>query len=83
MERKKIVDFGRGPTEVTEVGFRTAGEHWNEYLLDDGTVIRVKLIATEILRVDGQYDQRGEPVYVVASTNVTAVSAPQDKRKEP
>lgn len=82
MERKKRVDVGRGPQDVTEVGFRTSGEHWNEYLLDDGTVLRIKLVATEILRIDGEFDAQGNPAYVVASTNVTAVSASQDKRKE-
>lgn len=82
MERKKIVNFGQGPKEVTEVGFRSGGEHWNEYLLDDGTVVRIKLVATEVWRIDGEYDSLGNPQYVVTSTNVTAVSAPQDKRKE-
>ena len=81
VERKKIVDFGQGPKEVTEVGFRTGAEHWNEYLIDDGTVVRIKLVATEVLRVDGEYDPQGNPVYIVASTNVTAVSAPQEKRR--
>ena len=33
------------------VGFRAGGEHWNEYLLDDGTVFKIKLVLTEIVRV--------------------------------
>lgn len=82
MERKRIVDFGQGPKQVTEVAFRTSAEHWNEYLCDDGTVIRIKLVVTEVLRVDGQYDAQGNPAYFVSSTNVTAVSATQENRKE-
>ena len=82
MERKRVMDFGEGPKEVTEVGYRTGGEYWNEYLLDDGTVVRIKLIATAMLRVDGEQDNMGNPRYVVAHTNVTAVSVPDDKRKE-
>jgi hypothetical protein len=69
--------------EVTEVGFRSSGEHWNEYLADDGTVIRIKLVVTEVLRVDGAYDDEGNPGYLVKSTNVTNISAPDDLRRKP
>jgi hypothetical protein len=85
VERKRQVElpppFGR--VEATEVGFRSSGENWNEYLADDGTVIRVKLVVTEVLRVDGQYDSSGNPLYVVQSTNVTSISAPENLRKQP
>lgn len=63
--------------------FQAGGEHWNEYLVEDGSVLRVKLVATEVVRVDGQYDQEGNPLYIVNSTNVLAVSSPEDlMRKE-
>jgi hypothetical protein len=84
VERKKTVDLpGLGRVEVTEVGFRTSGEYWNEYLADDGTVIRIKLIVTDVLRLDGQYDQEGNPAYVVKSSNVTSISAPDELRRKP
>lgn len=68
---------------MTEVGFRSSGEHWNEYLADDGALIRVKLVATEVLRVDGIYDAEGNPAYIVKSTNVTNVSVPEELRRKP
>ena len=37
--------------EAEVIPFRSTGEHWNEYLLDDGTVFRIKLVVTEIARV--------------------------------
>ena len=58
--------------------FQTGGEHWNEYLVDDGSVLRLKLVATEVIRLDGQFDQEGNPLYMVNSTNVLTVSAPED-----
>ncbi len=64
-----------------ELGFRVSGEHWNEYLADDGSVIRLKPVVTQILRVEGLYDQSGDPVYVINSTNVVSVSAAEDLRK--
>lgn len=84
VERKRRLQIpGQGEIEVTEVGFRSSGEHWNEYLVDDGTVIRVKLVATEILRQDDVYDAEGNPGYIVKSANVTNVSAPENLRRKP
>lgn len=63
--------------DVTPVGFQNAREYWNEYLLDDGTIIRLKLVATEVLRVEDMRDQNGNPVYVVKSTNVITANHPE------
>lgn len=71
------------PVQATEIGFRSSGEHWNEYLLDDGSVIRIKLVATSALRVDGMFDDEGNPVYVVQSTNVMNISTPEELRRKP
>lgn len=65
-----------------ELGFQTSGEHWNEYLLDDGSVVRIKLIMTSVARVEGEFDPSGAPVYVAQSTNVMSVSPPDELRKK-
>lgn len=83
LERKSELPGADGPVPVTEVGFRSSGENWNEYLLDDGTVFRIKLVVTDIYRVDGAYDDQGNPQYVAKSTNVAAVSASDDMRRKP
>ena len=81
MERKKKLTLPNGQeVDATVLSFQAGGEHWNEYLVDDGTVIRVKLVATEVLRLDGQYDAQDNPIYLLQSTNVMAVSSP-DKLK--
>ena len=81
MERKKKLTLPNGQeVDATVLSFQAGGEHWNEYLVDDGTVIRVKLVATEVLRLDEQYDAQDNPIYLLQSTNVMAVSSP-DKLK--
>lgn len=76
MERKRQIPIqGQGLVDVTEVGFRSTGEYWNEYLLDDGTVARIKLVVANVFRVDGQTDNKGQPVYMIESTNITSISA--------
>jgi hypothetical protein len=81
--RRKKVRFGNQELEGEIVPFRGDVEHWNEYLLDDGTVVRMKVVAMEIVRVDGQYDAEGNPVYMINSTNVTHVSAPDELKRGP
>ena len=79
MERKRRIPHPSDgtPIDVTEVGFRPTGEHWNEYFLDDGTVARLKLVVTTVYRLDGQLDRKGQPVYLIESSNVIAISAPE------
>lgn len=79
-KRKLTLPDGR-EVDATVTTFRSGGEHWNEYLVDDGSVVKVKLVATEILRVDGEYDPAGNPIYLMASTNIMAVDAPESLRK--
>jgi hypothetical protein len=67
--------------EAEVIGFHSSGEHWNEYLLDDGTVFKIKLVVTEIARVKDRYDEKGDPVYAATHTQVTAVDAPESIRR--
>ena len=42
MERRRKVQGPDGDVhDATEVGFRSSGERWNEYLLDDGAAARL------------------------------------------
>lgn len=82
-DRKKKVKFGNQEFEGKVIPFRGDVEHWNEYLLDDGTVVRMKVVAMEMVRVDGQYDAEGNPLYFINSTNVTHVSAPNELKGGP
>ena len=88
----RITWLGRGSSsrpaeeelEAEVVGFRATGEHWNEYLLDDGTVFKIKLVVTEIARVKNRYDAKGDPIYDAAThTQVTAIDAPDSMRHAP
>jgi hypothetical protein len=59
---------------ATPLLFRAAGEFWNEYLVDDGSVLRLKIVVTEVNRLEGEYDDEGQPVYAVKSVNAMRVS---------
>ena len=80
-EEKLKINFGGKEVEATPVDVNQSNEKWNEYLLDDGTAIKMKLILKKVLRVDNEFDGEGNPVYVMQSTNVTTVTAPKNLRR--
>jgi hypothetical protein len=79
-KRKVRLPDGR-EVDAVIVPFQTGGEHWNEYLCDDGSIVRLKPVVTEILRIEGEYDQQGNPIYRVQNVNVTHVIAAESQRK--
>lgn len=83
MERRKKIPTPDGRVvEGIIVDINSSQENWNQYLLSDGTVIKLKLVATEVVKIEGEYDPEGNPSYVIKSTNVTSVIAPETLKKQ-
>lgn len=82
MRKRKIKGPDGSDVEVTELSFQNTREHWNEYLLDDGTILKLKPVATEVFRLDGKYDQEGNPLYLLRSRNVLVVSAAENLKRQ-
>lgn len=80
-DEKVNINFGGKQVEAAPVEVNQASERWNEYILEDGTLLKMKLVLKKVLRVDNEYDAEGNPVYVMQSTNVTTVSAPKNLRR--
>ena len=74
---KVKIQYAGREAEATPVEVNQAGEKWNEYLLEDGTVLKMKLILKKIMRVENEFDSEGNPVYVMQTTNVTSVTSPR------
>jgi hypothetical protein len=82
-ERRKRIRVGpQQEIDVIPVTFQASGENWNEYLLSDGTVLKIKMVATEIYRLPDVYDPDGNPQYIVRSANVVATSSPDNLRQQ-
>ena len=81
MRKRKVRAPNGEMVEATELSFQNAREHWNEYLLDDGTIIKLKPVATEVFKLDGQYDPQGNPIYILQSTNVLVVNVPEEMKR--
>lgn len=71
----KLVD-----AEVVEV--REATRPWTDFLLEDGTRLRVNVVILNCHRIEGEYDQRGNPKYLVNTQNVISATAPEELRRK-
>jgi len=82
--KKVKVPMPDGKTsEGVEVPIEVSNERWSELTLEDGSVIRVKATVVSVIRIDGLYDQDGNPVYVVKSATTTAVAfSPEELRRK-
>lgn len=69
---KKIVLDGGMQVEGERVDFEALEEPWSKYKLPDGTIVRMKIVVSDILR-SSQKNKAGEPIFAVRSSNVVAV----------
>ncbi len=71
-ESLKQGSTAQGETTIdqkTPVDFRAVRKVWNEYAVEGGLTLRVKLVVTRIVR-SSKFNTFGEPVYLVSSDNV-------------
>jgi hypothetical protein len=80
--KKKMTLFGT-EMEIADVPITKSQEAFNTYELEDGTVLKVKNVATNIVRVEGQFNPPpdGRPIYLVFTSPVVNVeSSPLTKK---
>ena len=80
--RKTRINIGDRSIEAEDMEFKTSREDWNEYQVEDGFTVRIKLVVSSILKTQ-ERDPQGNPVYIVQSTNIVKVLPPETySRKE-
>lgn len=66
-----------------EIDFTEEKEYWNEYKLEDGTTLKVKLVLRGVKRLN-QFEPDGTPIYAINSMNVVrAVEVPDELKAKP
>jgi hypothetical protein len=69
--------------EARNVDFETQKEDWNEYKLEDGTILRFKTVVSSIIRTENYDPMTGDPIYHVRSTNILRVKVPDELKRLP
>jgi len=72
-EQRKTLALMGADVEVIDVPIKTSTEFFNEYTLEDGTVLKVKSSASSIVKVAGQTLPDGNPLFLVFTTPVVNV----------
>lgn len=79
--RKKTIATPSGPAEAEVIDVNSSNENFNNYMLADGTVLKLKTVLVEVLRVDGMWDEEGNPAYVVKTKQVVTADSPSELRR--
>ncbi|MEM3056659.1 MAG: hypothetical protein QW639_05460 [Candidatus Bathyarchaeia archaeon] len=67
---------------IRDLEFETNREVWNEYELEDGSILRVKLVVSAVQKTS-VFTQDGDPLYNVQSSAVMGVIVPPELRRKP
>ena len=78
---RKILGPDGQEHEAEPIGFRASGEHFNEYLLDDRVILRIKHVLTDVWKAREAYDSYGNPIYFVVQSPILVVDAPDELRE--
>ena len=75
--------FDQGDHQVNgeRKSYNTITESWNEYLVEDGSTIRLKVVVRDIIRTD-KFNADGTPVYLVQSMNVVDARVPDNLKQQ-
>lgn len=81
--RMKITGPDGQPREAELVKVKKSEEHTNTYELEDGSVLALRSVVTEVWRTVDLYDNEGNPQYITKSGNVMSVTSPPELRRRP
>jgi len=82
-DRKVKVNLpGLGVVDGTPVQILESTERWCDVKLEDGTTLRIKPVIMSVSRIDGHYDNEGNPMYAVQAGQTMTADAPDHLRKQ-
>ncbi len=81
MAGKRKIQFQGNEVWGEEVDFETEREGWNEYVLHDGTRLKMKSVVSDVLRLE-MFQPDGSPVYYINSTNVVTAIVPDSLKRK-
>jgi len=81
MPGRRKINFQGRMVDAEIVDFEADKEQWSTYILHDGTALKVKAVVTEVARLEGVYDPKGDPVYLIQASQIMHVNAPDTLRR--
>jgi len=81
MPNRRKINFNGQMVDAEIVDFEADKEQWSNYVLHDGTALKVKAVLTEVMRLNGIFSPNGDPVYMIQASQVVHISAPETLRR--
>ncbi len=75
--KKVKMKIGGNPVEAESLTFKPIDEPWSTYKLDDGSVIKLKLVVSDVFKLPTPDPVTGLPQFLVRSSNVMSVEPPE------
>jgi hypothetical protein len=71
------INLGGQTVEAESLTYRSLNEPWSSYQLEDGSIIKLKLVVSYVYKLPTVDSLTGLPQYVVRSSNVMSVEPPE------
>ena len=75
------VTIGGKNRDAKQIEVIEAVRPWTDFLLEDGSRLRVNVVIDAVHRIEGEFDQRGNPIYLVNARTVSSTFSPETLRK--
>ena len=76
MSKKIRINIGNQSAEAESMEFTPIDEQWSRYRLEDGTIVKIKIVASEVFKLPQPDPITGLPQLIVRSSNVMSVEPP-------
>lgn len=80
MAKSVKINFRGEDIDGEQLDFKIDSEDWNTYKMEDGSIIKVKTVVSKITRLN-KYNEFGEPIYLVNSTNLIDADVPENLKQ--
>jgi hypothetical protein len=71
------MNLGGQILEAESMSWKALDEPWSSYRLEDGSVVKLKIVVSDVYRLPNADPLTGLPQYIVRSSNVMSVEAPE------
>jgi hypothetical protein len=70
------VNISGSLVDADSMEYTPIGEPWSSYRLTDGTIIKIKLVISDVFKLQTVDSLTGLPQYLIRSSNVVSVDPP-------
>jgi len=81
LSQKKIIDWQGRKVEAEVLEFEAKAENWNQYVLEDGTTLKMKVVLLDVARTN-EYNEQGDPIYVIQAHQIVGTSVPANLKRK-